>query len=157
MFFSGFQFTGFQYPRQDLQGRTIAPRVTESLMIDCYVWTVHALATINICLQMWRTSYIFRLKADESIFPDCQEVYMIWLRCWWESLQSWKQTIKAKLGALFHVPHSEKKGYQNGALGVKNPCQMLFATNGTCIWNKSDFVTWGYHSYGLLFYMAPLP
>ncbi len=27
-------------------------------MTHCYVWTVQALATVNICLQMWRTSYI---------------------------------------------------------------------------------------------------
>ena len=30
------------------------------LMAHYYVWTIHALAIINICLQMWRTSYIFR-------------------------------------------------------------------------------------------------
>ncbi len=28
-------------------------------MTHCYVWAVHALATVNLCLQMWRTSYIF--------------------------------------------------------------------------------------------------
>ena len=31
----------------------------QSLMAHCYGMTALALATVNICLQMWRTSYIY--------------------------------------------------------------------------------------------------
>ncbi len=33
----------------------------QSLMLDCYLCTAHELATVKMCLQMWRTSYIYSL------------------------------------------------------------------------------------------------
>ncbi len=49
----------------------------QSSMTHCYVWTVHALATINICLQMLRASYILQSKI---------EIKLIYLT---ENIQKW--------------------------------------------------------------------